>query len=63
MDQKKEEVNSLAKKLGPVATVIAIANMNNGIGRFVKNQLDVAKKYEEEKVLKEKFGEKEEGLE
>ena len=63
MDQKKEAVNNLAKKLGSIATTIVIAGMDNGIGRFVRNQLNAAMRYEEEKVLKEKFGKEMEELE
>ena len=44
-------------------TTIAIANMNNSLGGFVRNQLNVAMRYEEEKVLKEKFGKEMEELE
>ncbi len=63
MDQKKEAVNNLAKKLGSIATTIVIAGMDNGIGRFVRNQLNAAIKFEEEKLLKEKIGNETEELE
>ncbi len=63
MDQKKEAVNNLAKKLGSIATTIVIAGMDNGIGRFVRKQLNAAIKFEEEKLLKEKIGNETEELE
>ena len=63
MDQMKEAVNNLAKKLGSIATTIVIAGMDNGIGRFVRNQLNAAIKFEEEKLLKEKIGNETEELE
>lgn len=47
MDQKKEAVNNLAKKLGSIATTIVIAGMDNGIGRFVRKQLNAAIKFED----------------
>ncbi len=56
MAQAQEAVNNLGKKIGSIGTTIAVANMNNSLGGFVRNQLNVAKRYEEEKVLKEKFG-------
>jgi hypothetical protein len=61
--QDEETVSNLAKKIGSIGTMIAIANMNNSLGGFVKNQLNVAMRYEEEKVLKEKFGKEMEELE
>ena len=63
MAQDEETVSTLAKKIGSIGTMIAIANMNNSLGGFVKNQLNVAMRYEEEKVLKEKFGKEMEELE
>ncbi len=63
MAQDEETVSNLAKKIGSIGTMIAIANMNNSLGGFVKNQLNVAMRYEEEKVLKEKFGKEMEELE
>lgn len=65
MDNKMQEkaVNNLAKKLGPAVTAIAIASMDNVIGRFVRNQLNVAIRFEEEKASKEKFGKEMEELE
>ena len=63
MTQDEETVSNLAKKIGSIGTMIAIANMNNSLGGFVKNQLNVAMRYEEEKVLKEKFGKEMEELE
>lgn len=63
MDQKKEAVNNLAKKLGSIVTTIVIAGMDNCIGRFVRNQLNAAIKFEEEKLLKEKIGNETEELE
>ena len=62
MAQDEETVSNLAKKIGSIGTMIAIANMNNSLGGFVKNQLNVAMRYEEEKVLKEKFGKEMEEL-
>ena len=53
MAQDEETVSNLTKKIGSIGTMIAIANMNNSLGGFVKNQLNVAMRYEEEKVLKE----------
>lgn len=63
MTQDEETVSNLAKKIGSIGTMIAIANMNNSLGGFVRNQLNVAMRYEEEKVLKEKFGKEMEELE
>lgn len=64
MDQKQEKAaNNLAKKIGSIGTMIAFANMNNSLGGFVRNQLNAAMRYEEEKVLKEKFGKEMEELE
>ena len=63
MAQDEETVSNLAKKIGSIGTMIAIANMNNSLGGFVKNQLNVAMRYDEEKVLKEKFGKEMEELE
>ena len=63
MTQDEETVSNLAKKIGSIGTMIAIANMNNSLGGFVKNQLNVAMRYEEEKVLKERFGKEMEELE
>ncbi len=63
MAQDEETVSNLAKKIGSIGTMIAIANMNNSLGGFVRNQLNVAMRYEEEKVLKEKFGKEMEELE
>ena len=63
MAQDEETVSSLTKKIGSIGTMIAIANMNNSLGGFVRNQLNVAMRYEEEKVLKEKFGKEMEELE
>lgn len=63
MAQDEETVSNLAKKIGSIGTMIAIANMNNSLGGFVKNQLNVAMRYEEEKVLKERFGKEMEELE
>lgn len=63
MAQDEETVSNLAKKIGSIGTMIAIANMNNSLGGFVRNQLNVAIRYEEEKVLKEKFGKEMEELE
>lgn len=63
MAQDEETVSNLAKKIGSIGTMIAIANMNNSLGGFVRNQLNVAMRYEEEKVLKEKFGKEIEELE
>ena len=63
MAQDEETVSNLAKKIGSIGTMIAIANMNNSLGGFVRNQLNVAMRYEEEKVLKEKLGKEMEELE
>lgn len=63
MTQDEETVSNLAKKIGSIGTMIAIANMNNSLGGFVRNQLNVAMRYEEEKVLKERFGKEMEELE
>ena len=63
MAQDEETVSNLAKKIGSIGTMIALANMNNSLGGFVRNQLNVAMRYEEEKVLKEKFGKDMEELE
>lgn len=63
MAQDEETVSNLAKKIGSIGTMIAIANMNNSLGGFVRNQLNVAMRYEEEKALKEKFGKEMEELE
>lgn len=63
MAQDEETVSNLAKKIGSIGTMIAIANMNNSLGGFVRNQLNVAMRYEEEKVFKEKFGKEMEELE
>lgn len=63
MAQDEETASNLAKKIGSIGTMIAIANMNNSLGRFVRNQLNVAMRYEEEKALKEKFGKEMEELE
>ena len=63
MAQDEETVSNLTKKIGSIGTMIAIANMNNSLGGFVRNQLNVAMRYEEEKVLKEKFGKEMEELE
>ena len=56
MAQDEETVSNLAKKIGSIGTMIAIANMNNSLGGFVRNQLNVAMRYEEENVLTEKSG-------
>ena len=63
MAQDEETVSNLTKKIGSIGTMIAIANMNNSLGGFVRNQLNFAMRYEEEKVLKEKFGKEMEELE
>ena len=63
MDKNEEAVSNFAKKIGSIDTMIAVANMNNSLGGFVRNQLNVAMRYEEEKVLKEKFGKEMEELE
>ncbi len=63
MDQKKEAANNLAKKLGSIATMIAVANMDNCLGGFVRNQLNAAIKFEKEKLLKKKIGNETEELE
>lgn len=63
MAQDEETVSNLAKKIGSIGTMIAIANMNNSLGGFVRNQLNVAMRYDEEKALKEKFGKEMEELE
>ena len=63
MAQDEETASNLAKKIGSIGTMIAIANMNNSLGGFVRNQLNVAIKKKKEKVLKEKFGKEMEELE
>lgn len=63
MDKNEEAVSNFAKKIGSIDTMIAVANMNNSLGGFVRNQLNVAMRYEEEKVLKEKLGKEMEELE
>lgn len=63
MDKNEEAVSNFAKKIGSIGTMIAVANMNNSLGGFVRNQLNVAMRYEEEKVLKEKLGKEMEELE
>ncbi len=63
MAQDEEAVNNLAKKIGSIGTIIAVASMNNSLGGLVRNQLNAAMRYEEEKVLKQKFENEMEELE
>lgn len=63
MAQDEEAVNNLAKKISSIGTMIAVASMNNSLGGFVRNQLNIAMRYEEEKVLKQKFENEMEELE
>ena len=63
MAQDEEAVNNLAKNIGSIGMIIAVASMNNSLGGLVRNQLNAAMRYEEEKVLKQKFENEMEELE